>query len=101
MRIKAYSIIESIMILIIISICSQIFTIQKINMNDKKEIISGITHSQFQSFINYEKTEYNHPKVSKKVWFNMSGNVNQANTITIEGSKQSFTIMLHTGRIRD
>lgn len=69
--------------------------------NNKKEIISDIIHAQYISFLNHERVDFNHPKIYKSIWFNMSGNINQANTIEIEGSNHKFTIMLHTGRIRE
>ena len=89
------------MIILIISMLSNSFTFYKPQKNLKKEIISSIIHTQYQSLINHESNHFVHKNIGEPIWFNTSGNVNQANTICIDGSKQSFTIMLHTGRIHE
>jgi hypothetical protein len=45
--------------------------------------------------------DFNHELVDDAIWFNMNGNVNMANTIYMNDSNQTFTIMLFTGRIHE
>jgi len=101
MRIKAYSVLETIFILLILSSLSSIFFINKPYISKKDEIISYIIHSQFYAMKHHERIDIDHQLVQDKIWFNMSGNVNEANTIEINGTNEVFTIMLHTGRIRE
>lgn len=101
MLIKANSILESLFILLIISLFSSIFIINKPKVQYKKEIISSIINTQFKSYLNHEKLQFEHNLVNESISFNMNGNINMANTIYINGSNQSFTIMLFTGRIHE
>ena len=101
MQIKGYSLLETILILFIISSIGSIFNLYKPIINRRKEIISGIIHTQFLSIRDHDRYDFSHNLVNDTIWFNMSGNVNQANTIRINNSKSSFTIMLHTVRIHD
>lgn len=101
MLIKANSLLESIFILLIISLFSSVFIINKPKVQYKKEIISSIINTQFNAYLNHEKLEFEHDLVNESIWFNMTGNINMANTVHINGSNQSFTIMLYTGRIHE
>lgn len=101
MLIKANSLLDSIFILLIISLFSSIFIINKPQIQYKNEIISSIINTQFKAFLNHEKYEFEHDFVKESIYFNMSGNINMANTIHVEGSNQRFTIMLFTGRIHE
>lgn len=101
MQIKAYSVFETILVLFILTSLGSIFVFKKPYSPKKDEIISYILHSQFKAFKNHERVDINHPFIQDTIWFNMSGNVNEANTIEIIGTNEVFTIMLHTGRIRE
>lgn len=98
---KSYSLIESLFVLIIICVFSTIFNINIPKLNQKDEIISSIIHTQFISFLTHNRTDFKHNLVDENIWFNMNGNINQANTIHINDSNQTFTIMLFTGRIHE
>jgi len=99
MQTKAYSIQETIFILFVLTSIGSIFTLHKPYLSKKDEIISNIIHAQFIAFQQHVRMDISHPLVGDTIWFNMSGNVNEANTVDILGTKESFTIMLHTGRI--
>lgn len=101
MQIKAYSMIESLFILFLIFTIGSIYSKFKPIVLMKNEIISEIIYTQFLSFQNHERNDFSHPLINESIWFNMSGNINQANTIRIKNSHASFTIMLHTGRIHE
>jgi len=101
MRIRAYSILETIFILFILSSIGSIFTFNKPYLSKKDEIVSNIIHAQFNAFQYHIRTDINDPLIQDTIWFNMSGNVNEANTVEIIGTNESFTIMLHTGRIHE
>jgi hypothetical protein len=101
MQIKAYSVLETIFILFIITSLSSIFLFKKPYISKKDEIVSLIIHSQFYAIQQHERIDIEHSLIEDVIWFNMSGNVNEANTIEIIGSNEAFTIMLHTGRIRE
>lgn len=101
MRIKAYSILESIFVLTVISLFSSVFIFNKPILLRKNEVISSIINSQYKSFLNHTRIDFDHNLVNDSIWFNMNGSVNKANTIRISGSNQFFTIMLFTGRIHE
>lgn len=101
MQTKAYSILETIFILLVLTSIGSIFKLHKPYLSRKDEIISNIIHAQFIAFQQHVRMDINHPLVEDTIWFNMSGNVNEANTIDILGTNESFTIMLHTGRIHE
>lgn len=101
MQIKAYSMIESLFILLLLSLIGTIYSTNKPVLLRKNEIISEIIHTQFLSYQYHERYDFTHPIIKDLIWFNRSGNVNQANTIQIENTNESFTIMLHTGRIHE
>lgn len=101
MQIKAFSLLETLYVFIIISIFSSIFYLNIPKLNQKDEVISSIIHTQYNSFLYHNKTTFNHELIDETIWFNMNGNVNRANTIHINNSNQTFTIMLFTGRIHE
>lgn len=101
MLIKANSLIESLFILLIISLFSSVFVINKPKVQHKNEVMSSIINAQFKSNLNHEKVVFEHNLVDESISFNMNGNINMANTVSIIGSNQSFTIMLFTGRIHE
>lgn len=93
--------IETLFVLIIISSISIIFTSYKVIIPMKDSIISEIIHTQYLSIFQHKRYDFNHELVEQSIWFNMNGNINQANTINISNSNQYFTIMLYTGRIHE
>lgn len=101
MRIKAYTLLETLLVLIIISSFTSIFYFKFPVLNRKNEVISSIIHTQYISLVNHERMDFKHELVDDAIWFNMNGNVNMANTIYMNDSNQTFTIMLFTGRIHE
>jgi isocitrate dehydrogenase kinase/phosphatase len=101
MQIKAYSLLETILILFILLTINSIFLIPKHIYSRKDEIISQLINAQFKAIKQHERVDINHPLIQEEIWFNMSGNVNEANTVEIIGSNDKFTIMLFTGRIHE
>lgn len=101
MLIKAFSMLETLFVLFLISSIGLIYSTFKPVILKKDEIISEIIHTQFLSFQYHERYDFTHPFINDLIWFNMSGNVNQANTIQIENTNEWFTIMLYTGRIHE
>jgi len=101
MLIRANSLLESLFILLLISLFSSVFIINKPKIQHKNEIMSSIINTQFKAYLYHEKIDFEHEFVDESIWFNMTGNINKANTIQIKGSDQSFTIMLYTGRIHE
>lgn len=101
MQIKSYSMLESLFVLFLISCIGSIYSTFKPVILKKDEIISEIIHTQFRSYQYHKRYDFIHPLINDLIWFNMSGNINQANTIQIENTNESFTIMLHTGRIHE
>lgn len=101
MQIKANSVLETIFLLFILSSLSSIYLVKRPYISKKDEIISYIIHSQFYATKHHERIDIDHKLIQDTIWFNMSGNVNEANTIEIIGTNEVFAIMLHTGRIRE
>ncbi len=101
MQIKAYSVLETVLILFIVTSISSIFVLKKPYISKKDEIISYIINEQFHAFEYHKRVDIDHHLIQDTIWFNMSGNVNEANTVEIYGSNEAFKIMLHTGRIRE
>lgn len=101
MLIKSYSLIETLFVLTIITSISMIFSQFNLTVLMKDSIISEIIHTQYLAIYQHKRYDFNHDLVNQNVWFNMNGNVNQANTIHISNSNQVFTIMLFTGRIHE
>lgn len=99
MSIKSYSMVETLFVLLIISSMIMIYVNYRPIVFMKDPLISEIIHTQYLSILSHKRYDFNHNLVDQTVWFNMNGNVNQANTIHILNSNQYFTIMLHTGRI--
>jgi hypothetical protein len=97
---KSYTMMETLFVLIVISSFSNIYINYEPTIQIKNSIISEIIHTQYLSILFHKRYDFNHDLINQSIWFNMNGNVNQANTIHIN-SHQYFTIMLFTGRIHE
>jgi len=101
MRIKSFTMIESILILLVASLLTSIYFYRFPKIINKEEVISSIIHTQFKSLLIHDKVEFQHDLIDETISFNMNGSINKANTIKMKNSNLSFTIMLFTGRIHE
>ena len=99
-RIKGFTLLETLIVLMIISSSYFSFSSSKAMPDYQEyELIASLQYLQHQALYNTKTMNFDGKNVysNEPIWFNAKGNVNKSQTITLAGKQKEYQLVIYLG----